>query len=241
MLAAFLSATAAGAQDPFEIQVYDAETEAPGVFGLETHLNMFVEGRSGFSPDGEWPTRHVAHVTFEPHLGLTDWMEAGIYLQSAIRPGPVYDWAGFKLRAKVRYPEALFGWLRLALNGELSFIPKRYEAAGAGGELRPIAEASFDPFTFSVNPIVAFSFSGGSPDLEPAASARVRLVEWLAVGAEYYANLGPLDGFLPAGEQTHRAFGVFDLFSRNVDLNFGVGAGTGDDSLIVKAILTLHR
>ena len=90
------------AQDPFEIQVDDPETAAPGEIGLETHLNEVIAGRRTTSPDGEAPTHRVFHATLEPHLGVTDFMELGMYLQSAVRPGFGFDWSGFKLRAKVR-------------------------------------------------------------------------------------------------------------------------------------------
>jgi hypothetical protein len=169
-------------------------------------------------------------------------MEVGMYLQSAVRPDGPWDWAGFKLRAKVRAPDAFFGFLRLALNGELSVIPKRYEAESTGGELRPILEGDFGALQLLVNPIVGLGFSGGfHPDLEPCARAGYRLNDWLAVGAEYYSALGAIDSLLPASEQTHRGFGTLDFFTRHVDVNFGVGGGTGDDSVLVKAIVTLHR
>lgn len=54
------------------------------------------------------------------------------------------------------------------------------------------------------------------------------------------AGLGPIDGFLPLSEQIHRGFGVLDVATRRFDLNFGVGAGSGPDSFIVKAIIGVH-
>jgi len=239
VLALFAMAGAARAQDPFEIQVYDADTAAPGEIGLETHLNEVITGRRTTSLTGEAPTHRVFHATLEPHLGVTDFMELGMYLQSALRPDFGFDWAGFKLRAKVRAPP--FGWLKLALNGELSFVPKRFEAAGTGGELRPIAEGAFGPLTLGVNPILGFTFDNGvHADLEPCARALVRLTPWLAAGAEYYSSLGPIDSLLPASEQVHRAFGVVEMYSGHLDINFGIGGGTGDESFLAKAILTLR-
>ena len=238
---ALVAGGAVRAQDAFEIQVYDSETAPPGEIGLETHLNYVLTGSTSPSPEGEAPTNHVFHATLEPHLGLTDFLEVGAYLQSAFRPDGGYDWAGFKLRAKARIPQPAFGWLRLALNAEVSFIPKRYEAAGTGGELRPIAEAIFGPVTLGVNPIVAFTFDNGvHADLEPCARALFRVVPWLSAGAEYYSALGPIDGLLPVSDQVHRVFGVIELYSGHLDINFGIGGGTGDDSLLAKAILTVR-
>src|SRR3989440_788085 len=109
-------ATAAGAQDAFEIQVYDASTAPPLTPGVEVHLNGVLRGSEQPSAAGELPTHHVAHATLEPHLGLTDWLEAGPYLPSALRPHGTYDYAGTKLPMEARLLEPAFGWLHLALN-----------------------------------------------------------------------------------------------------------------------------
>ena len=236
-----LCAAAAQAQDAFEIQVYDASTAPPLVPGIEIHMNGVLSGSEEPSPAGELPTHHVAHATLEPHLGLTDWLEAGAYLQSALRPDGTYDYAGAKVCLKARLLEPAFGWLRLALNGELSFIPAAYEAARRGGELRPILEARNGPLGFCVNPIVSFELSGGfHPELEPCAKVAWSLTDALALGAEYYAALGPVDALLPLRDQVHRGFGILDLTTRWIDVNFGVGAGSGPDSFIVKAIVAVH-
>jgi hypothetical protein len=240
-LAVLVFAAAARAQDSFEIQVYDAETAPPMTPGVEIHLNEFVHGSQQTSPRGELPTNHVAHLTLEPHLGITNFFEVGAYLQSALRPDGTYDYAGTKLRAKGRLLEPAFGWLRLALNGELSMIPTAYEASRWGGELRPILEARAGRLEFRLNPIIGFAFDEGfHPELDPAAKAAWAVTDALSLGAEYYAGLGPIDGLLPVSEQTHRGFGVLDVATRWFDLNFGVGAGSGPDSFIVKAIIGVH-
>jgi hypothetical protein len=241
VLAAAGIARTVHAQDAFEIQVYEPETAPPGEIGLETHMNYVVDGSTVPSAAGEAPTNHTFHLTFEPHLGITDIFEVGFYVQTAVRPDAGYDWAGFKIRAKVRAPRPAFGWLKLALNGELSFIPTRYEAAGTGGELRPIAEGVFGPLLVGVNPIIGLTFDNGVHfDLEPCARALFSFAPWMSAGAEYYSALGPIDAILPASEQVHRVFGVVELYSPHFDINFGVGGGTGDESFLVKAILTLR-
>jgi len=240
-LAVLLCAAAARAQDSFEIQVYDVETAPPMTAGVEVHVNEFFHGTTETSPAGELPTRHVAHLTLEPHLGLTKFLEAGVYLQSALRPDGTYDYAGTKLRLKGRLLEPAFGWLRLALNGELSRIPADYEAPRWGGELRPILEARAGRLGLWLNPIVSFAFDEGfHPELEPCAKAAWAFTDALSLGAEYYAGLGRIESFQPVGEQVHRGFGVLDFATRWLDLNFGVGAGSGPDSLIVKAIIAVH-
>ena len=240
-LAVLLLAAAARAQDSFEIQVYDAETAPPMTPGVEIHLNEFVHGTQETSPMGELPTNHVAHLTLEPHLGITDVFEVGAYLQSALRPDGTYDYAGTKLRMKGRLREPAFGWLRLALNGELSIIPKAYEASRWGGELRPILETRAGQLGLWLNPIISFAFDEGvHPELERCAKDAWAVTDVLSLGAEYYAGLGRIESPLPLSEQVHRGFGVLDVATRWFDLNFGVGAGSGPDSFIVKAIIGVH-
>ena len=225
-------AAEARAQDRFEIQVYDSPTAAPGEVGLETHLNHV------FADVDE------THVTFEPHIGVAPWLEIGGYFQTAIRADGTFDYAGVKLRGKLRLPSRLWDdRLGLALNGELSAIPSRYEEHVWGSELRPIADLTDGRLYVSVNPILTFSYGGdaaGHPALEPAAKIAVRTVGTLAIGAEWYGAFGPIDDL--GSEKFSRILGVLDWTSSYVDINFGVGWASGtDDRWVAKAIVTLHR
>jgi hypothetical protein len=78
------------AQDKFEIQVYDSETALPGEVGLEMHVNHTFMGSISPSPDGAIPTNRTSRLTFEPHIGVLDWAEAGFYFQTALRPYGAY-------------------------------------------------------------------------------------------------------------------------------------------------------
>ncbi len=118
-----LASASAAAQDRFEVQVYDAETAAPRDIGVELHVNYNAVGLPSRSPDGELPTDKVFHFALEPHVGITRWLELGGYLQAALTPTGRFDYAGFKLRAKVRVPFRIAGVLGLALNGEFSDVP----------------------------------------------------------------------------------------------------------------------
>jgi hypothetical protein len=235
----------ARAQDRFEIQVYDSEVADAGEPGLEVHTNYAFRGSRGVSPEGELPTHHVLNLTFEPHLGLFGWAEVGAYLQTAVRPEGSFDYAGVKLRFKAKWPDKLFGGaVGLAVNGELSRVPARYEPSKWGSEVRPIVDARVGRVYAAVNPIVAIEFGGpfaGHPQLHPAAKLAFSVIPALSLGAEYYGGFGPVDSPYPAAEQHHKVYGVLDLVSEYLDLNFGVGPGLGAaDPLSVKAIIGLH-
>ena len=233
----------AAAQDAFEIQVYDVETAPPRHVGLEVHVNYVASGVTSTSPDGQLPTDRVTHLTLEPHVGLARWCEAGAYFQTALRPDGSFDYAGVKMRLKTRLPRRVGrGLVGLGLNGELSAVPRVYEATGLGGELRPIVDVAWRRLYASVNPILGFDFFGadaGHPQLEPAATLLVSLAEGWAMGAEYYAALGPIDRPLPSDKQVHRLFVVATVAYRWFGLHVGAGYGlAAGEKWIAKAILS---
>ena len=169
-------------------------TAAPGTAGLEIHLNHFFQGTTTPSPQGEVPTEHLTHLTFEPHLGITPWWELGCYLQTVLRPDGHWDSGGFKLRTKFRWPESL-GPVRLALNIEVSRVSKLYEADGWGSELRPIVDARWGPLYVSFNPIVDIPLAGGDawkPEFQPAEKVSLDLEPHLGGGGRAVFQLRPV-------------------------------------------------
>ena len=240
--AAVMAGAPAAAQDDFEIQVYDALTAGPLEPGLEIHLNHFVQGSTQPGPGGEVPTDSLTHITFEPHLGITEWWELGFYLQTVIRPGGGWDSGGVKFRTKFRWPESV-GAFRFALNIEVARVSKRYEADGWGSEIRPIVDARWGRWYFSVNPIVDIPLAGDDawkPGFQPATKVSFDVESSWAVGIETYSSFGQFAHFLPWDQQTHRIFLVVDSTWDWFGFNVGVGYGTAPDRWIVKAILTFE-
>jgi hypothetical protein len=241
-----LLAVPAAAQDIFEIQVYDSQTAAPGQVGAELHVNHVFKG-SAASEGPELPTDGTTHLTLEPHVGIAEWCEAGVYLLTAFREGGGFDVVGAKARFKARLPLKLWGVVGLALNQELSAVRPEYEAGRFGWEIRPVVDLEWDRLYFSANPILSVPLGGPGAwvvDFEPALKASVRVAPFLSAGAEYYAGLGPLAGFEPLSAQVHRLFGVLDFGFESgrklIDLNLGVGYGLGGaEQWIAKAIVTV--
>lgn len=203
------------AQDAFEIQVYDTESTPAGVSGLELHVNA----------GGDRFTR----FTLEPHVGLSSWLEAGAYLQTALRPDGGFDYAGVKLRLKGRAPRRLWGLVGVGINLEISSVPRPYED-GLGVELRPIVDLEWRRLYLSVNPIWSVDFKGGF-DFEPASKLSVRVIRPIAVGAEYY-------GAARAG--VNRILGAVDVTYGRIGINLGAGYGFGENRWLAKAILGLE-
>jgi hypothetical protein len=229
----------AGAVDEFEIQVYDAETAPPDTTGFELHLNhIFVDG-----PAAGGQASGVSHFTLEPHVGVLRWLEAGMYLQTALLDDGRFAFGGVKLRAKARVPHRLRGVVGLALNVEVSGVPREFEPNRFGSELRPILDVRWRRLYASVNPILSIDLAGpqaGHPQLEPAATVVVSVAEPVDLGVEYYGGFGPLDAPFPTSLQTHRLFAVTNVAHNRFALNFGVGYGfTGPEKWLLKSILTL--
>jgi hypothetical protein len=227
----FLASPAARSQDRFEIQVYDSESAPAGGVGIETHVNQVVADTA------------ETHVTFEPHYGLTPWLELGGYFQTAITGSDGLDYAGVKLRLKARLPDKLWlGRVGLAVNGEIAAVPARFEANVWGSEIRPIIDLTIGRFYASVNPILDIDLQGelaGHPQLQPAAKVAVRMVGTLSIGAEWYAAFGPLDDL--GAEHFERILAAADWSSSWIDLNLGAGHGWGtDDRWVVKMIVGVH-
>jgi hypothetical protein len=233
-VAALVSITSiARAQDAFEIQVYDTETAERGESGLELHVNQHViTGAAG-----------ETHVTFEPHYGLAAWAELGGYFQTAVTTAGDLAYAGVKLRLKLRRPHRVWqDRIGLAINGELSAVPSRFEPQVWGGEIRPIIDLTVGRLYAAFNPILSVELQGdvaGHPQLEPAAKLTAKLAANIAVGVEAYGAFGPVDDL--GSEHGSRLLAVVDVTGGWWDVNLGGGYGWGStDHVVAKLIVGIH-
>ena len=248
----FASSKSARGMDQFEIQVYENDLNRPGQFGLETHLNYTIDGHRAPAYPGEQPPNHVSRVTFEPALGLTEFMELGGYLQNMINGDGRYKFSGVKLRAKFVLPTRYTGNFFFGINVELGRVPRAVEEEGWANEFRPIAGYYNGRWLFDVNPIIGYALSGPDkfkPDFEPAAKVGFNTQKGFMVGAEYYAGLGLLTSPSPIHQQDHLAFLTFDLAEPAAaspeadspwELNVGVGKSLTEatpQQWIVKSIV----
>jgi hypothetical protein len=221
--------------DPFEIQVYQDDINAPGHFGLEGHANYTISGHKQAAYAGEQPPNHVARLTLEPALGITEFFELGAYLQNMINDEGQYRFAGVKLRGKFVLPERYTHRFFFGINIEISRVPHSAEQAGWANELRPIAGWYNGQWLFDVNPIVGYALSGADrfkPEFEPAGKLGFNTQYGFMLGAEYYSGLGLLADPSPLREQEHLLFAVFDLvepaesrIEQPWELNLGIGKG----------------
>jgi hypothetical protein len=222
----------ATAQDPFEIEVYGYETAPRGVWELETHLNYIASGTSGF--DGSVaPTEHQAHLSFELTRGLSDQWEVTAYLLSAYRPGPGVEYAGWRLRSRVRAPEQWGLPFDFSLAAELEFTQAAYDENSRGLELRPIVAKRLGRLEVDLNPVVERGLAGQNAasaagwEFEPAGRVGLTLTKRVDLALEYYGKTALLGNAVRPDEQVHQFYPSVDVrFGEDLVLNAGIGFGT---------------
>jgi hypothetical protein len=242
-LAASACAASARAGDPFEIQVYDGTADAPGVPGVELHVNEWATGNREASPP-EASLHGQFHATLEPSLGLFPFWEIGAYVQSAVRADDgVAGWAGVKLRSKFVTPPSFDVHWRFGLNLEVSYLPPSYDRDRWGSEIRPIVAWHDATWLFAINPILDQALAGpgasDGPSFQPAAKAACT-VGPVALGIEYYATFGPVAAVLPWSREEQQIFEVVDVVAlKGVEVNAGIGEGLTSASagILFKMIL----
>jgi hypothetical protein len=228
----WLTAVPAVAQDPFEIEVYGYGTAARGEWELETHLNYTARGTTTYDR-GIAPTEHQTHLALELTRGLTNHWEVAAYALAAYRPGAGVEYAGWRVRSRVRSPESWRLPVDLGLGAELEFPPAPYDENAAGLEIRPILARRFGRVEIRFNPIVERGLRGRDTssasgwEFKPCARVGGTVSRALAVSLEYYGKTGLGSIKLPRNEQVHQFYPSVDwTFGEDRVLSIGVGFGT---------------
>ena len=236
----FITPKLASAQTD-EIQVYNAEIAAPGVFNLTVHDNYTPNGLKKPAFPGGVISNGALNGVPEFAYGVTDWLEAGLYLPLYSLPSNgKFQLDGFKLRALFVEPDAAKQSFFYGVNFEFSFNSKHWDANTYTSEIRPIVGWRLGKVDFIFNPILDNSYNGLSRlDFAPETRLAYNVSSLWAVAAEEYDDFGPLRGFY-GRQQTHQLFGVVDFNGKPVNVEFGVGFGlsAATDRLALKLILS---
>jgi hypothetical protein len=234
-------ATTASAQTD-EIQVYDGGLAGPGTFNLTLHTNFIASGLTEPAFPGAVTADRSLNGVPEWALGVTPWLEVGLYL-------PVYSrdertgWGidGFKPRVLFAVPNADDRRFFYGANFEFSVNRKRWDQKHYTSEVRPIVGWHLQSFDLVFNPIVDTAYDGvKNLDFAPSTRVAYKASPRLALAAEEYADYGPLRALYGEGQQGHQLFGVVDYaFSNGLELEAGMGVGltNATDGLTFKLIL----
>src|SRR5215469_15039311 len=146
-----------------EIQVYDADIAAQGIFNLMIHTNFTPIGRKTPEFPGAIIANDSVNGATEWAYGVKPWFEQGLYL-------PVYSFYsanhgaslnGFKIRELFVSPHAHERRFFYGLNFEFSVNATYWEERRITSEIRPIAGMRFGKWDFIYNPILDTDYTGG--------------------------------------------------------------------------------
>jgi len=244
---ASLAAPLAHADLTDEIQVYDDSINHRGQLGLELHLNTSPDGRSAPAYPGEIPPDHGFRTTMEWSYGITDTLEAGLYLPFLHDAAGTNYFAGPRVRLKwipIKPGDSGAGPF-LGLNVEVSAVNERLEQGRPAVELRPIIGYRSPLWLIAFNPVVDATFhpryGSSSSDFAPALKVARTVWSGTAVGVEYYNDFGRIGQFDSARRQNQQVFAAIDVTRGLIPFNFGIGRGLNDasDKWTVKAILEI--
>jgi len=222
------------AQDPFEIVVYPAATAKRGEWELETHLNYTARGTSAFASTVA-PTRYQTHLALELTRGITSNWEASFYLLGARRPDVGAEYAGWRLRSRVRAPRSWRLPFDLGFSAELEAPRPAYGGASPTIELTPILERRFGAVRLGLNANMEKDLGEGEAggnsegwELEPSALVGVAVSRRVLLKLEYHGAWGELTDPLGPNAQAHQIFPGIDVRLGGVTLGWSVGAGTAN-------------
>jgi hypothetical protein len=239
------------AQGNYEVQVYGSDTVAPGNTMVELHSNFTVDGstvpagsKSLLLADGTYPTNHEEHETVEITQGWTPWFETGFYIFTSAGTNQGYKWVGDHIRPRVRVPDSWKWPVGVSLSLEVGYQRPIFSRDTWTLEIRPIVDKQLGRWYMAFNPTLDRSFHGpGVPQaltFSPNVKVAYNVTKKLQFGLEYYGALGDITGFDPLRDQQQQFVPAIDYdFGPNWEFNFGVGIGatSGTDHLLVKAIL----
>lgn len=229
---------------PDEIMVYTDEMNAPGVFGLEQHVNYAIQGTRTPEYPGQMPSHHVMQFTPEFSYGLSKDIEVGLYVPTAFTPDGNSFINALRLHMKYIAPRPESETVFYGLNVEISRESLRISRSISTMELRPIIGYRDAKWLVSFNPILSMGLAANVShqlQFEPALKLTHYVTDGVQGGVEYYGTYGSLSQLLPASQQGHTVYAVFDAEARGFDINFGIGRGfvNASDSWVVKTIFAL--
>jgi hypothetical protein len=238
--AVLLAASTISARAVDEIQVYNAEIAKVGQWTFQLHSNYAFIGRKEPDFPGGLVPNHALQGTGEWAWGITDWWEMGFYTPYAVDQELTPYSNAAKIRQLFVIPNAAEREFFYGVNFEFSYAMPQFSETRWNMEIRPIVGWRKGDYEFIINPIVDLGFGqNGGAEFVPAARFARNLGENLAVGVEYYTDLGPLQSWLPFNEQQHNVYAVVDFKIGRFDVNAGVGYGLtpGSDRLMAKMII----
>lgn len=191
-LAAFSGGPLAS-QDAFDISVYPAATASRGEWDFDGQINYTNRGTTGFSGSLA-PTQGQVRFTSQLTRGITDRWEISGFILGAQVPTLGLEYAGWRVRTRLRAPESWLLPVQLGLSVELENAQPAFHQSRRGLELAAVLERRIAGLQLIVNAAFERDLTGPGGghefEFEPKARASTHVSEALKLGVEYYSATG---------------------------------------------------
>ena len=234
--------TTAFSQENYEIQVYASPTMTKGNTIFELHSNFSFNGEKNIIA-GVRPFFHSLHETIEITHGITENFELGFYLFTNYTNPYGYKIIGTHIRPRISAPEKWKWPVGVSLSTEIGFQQKEYAEDTWSIEIRPIIDRQFKKFYFAFNPALSIGLKGTGKDHTPGFEPNLKTsytFKKMALGLEYYGDMGQLNQIQKLSQQSHALFIVADLYvDPKWEINVGPGWGLtkSTDGLVFKLLV----
>src|SRR3989475_5549133 len=159
------------AQERFDISVYPYATAHRGEWELEGHLNYTSRGTSGFAGSVA-PTQGRWRFAAEVSRGITDHRELAGYLLGAQIPGMGFEYAGWRLRSRLRAPESWRLPVNVGFSAEYETARPAFSESARTAELTAVFERRFGGVQLIADPTVERGLAGPQAAGEVEAQGR---------------------------------------------------------------------
>ena len=219
------------AQERFDISVYPYATAHRGEWELEGHINYTSRGTSTFGGTVA-PTQGQWRFTAEVSRGITDHWELAGYLLGAQVPGMGLEYAGWRLRSRMRAPESWRLPVDVGFSAEYETARPAFSESARTAELTAVFERRFGSLQLIADPTFERDLAGPEHEweFEPRARAGVDISRVVTLGFEYY-------GVFEEAIQRHQYYPTADFrLGDDMTLHLGVGFGgtSAGDRLVFK-------
>ncbi|HEV7837093.1 MAG TPA: hypothetical protein VGO75_03430 [Gemmatimonadaceae bacterium] len=208
-LAATLGSTVdrAIAQQGYEFEVYDTHLTRPGTIELELNANFVASGRKDVD-DGLFPTHRMLRSSFEIGTGITNWLEASVYVLAVRRPGVGTSYVGNRVRATASVPAEWNLPFEFGLTQEVGYARPGYAENRWTYEVAPMIGKSWRSLSFVANPAFERGLNGVDQpiEFEPRGKISYGFGDEGSVSLEYFSSLGPTARFDAVSGQKHQLF-----------------------------------
>ena len=229
---------------PEEIQVYLDDMSAPGESGIDVHSNYVFRGAKVPGYVGGQPPSHVYRLTPEFYYGLTDTLQAGLYVLTTHAAGGDTHVDGAKVRIKYIAPHDKEQGVFIGINLEAGRTSLRVSPTPWNAQLKGILGYRTGPWMVAVNPNVDWSLSprGGPVTFGVDAKLAYAVNAKTQIGLETYNELGPIAHLDTLSANGKYVFAVLDQEFERFDLNIGLGKGVTRDAdrWLLKFIVGTH-